>query len=155
MSKKRRTIYQKVLPKGPNGYNLCRCGCKCECLPPRLTFFSSPCVHEYRLRSDPSYLRKCVFERDKGICSTCGLDCELLKLEMAVLRHKDKHKYKKKMKQLGWQGNRKTYWDCHHIIPVADGGGECSDLSKFSTLCLKCHIKETQRWLKNRVIDNL
>ena len=40
----------------------------------RRTFCSDACVHEWRLRSSTSYLRECVFERDKGVCALCGLD---------------------------------------------------------------------------------
>lgn len=38
----------------------------------RRTFCSDPCVHEWRLRSSVSYLRECVFRRDRGICAICG-----------------------------------------------------------------------------------
>jgi 5-methylcytosine-specific restriction protein A len=38
-----------------------------------------------------------------------------------------------------WQiGRRKSIWDADHVVPVAEGGGEC-DLSNLRTLCLKCH----------------
>jgi 5-methylcytosine-specific restriction endonuclease McrA len=35
-------------------------------------------------------------------------------------------------------GSRKSLWDADHIVPVAEGGGEC-DVSNMRTLCLKCH----------------
>jgi 5-methylcytosine-specific restriction endonuclease McrA len=34
--------------------------------------------------------------------------------------------------------DRKTLWDADHIVPVAEGGGEC-DLGNVRTLCLHCH----------------
>jgi 5-methylcytosine-specific restriction endonuclease McrA len=37
---------------------------------------------------------------------------------------------------------RKSLWDADHIVPVAEGGGEC-DLSNLRTLCLKCHRVRT------------
>src|ERR1700704_2443083 len=61
------------LPKGPNGRALCR-WCNLEIPALRRTFCSNWCVHEWRLRSDPSYLREQVLERDEGICASCGLD---------------------------------------------------------------------------------
>ena len=63
------------LSKGPNGRNLCR-WCSLE-IPPgrRRTFCSEFCVHEWKLRSDPGYLREQVLARDRGICAACGLDC--------------------------------------------------------------------------------
>lgn len=35
-------------------------------------------------------------------------------------------------------GVRRNLWDADHIVPVAEGGGEC-DLANMRTLCLKCH----------------
>jgi 5-methylcytosine-specific restriction endonuclease McrA len=37
---------------------------------------------------------------------------------------------------------RKSLWDADHLLPVAEGGGEC-DLSNLRTLCLKCHRART------------
>ena len=35
-------------------------------------------------------------------------------------------------------GLRRKLWDADHILPVAQGGGEC-DLGNMRTLCLRCH----------------
>ncbi len=40
------------------------------------------------------------------------------------------------------EGSRKSLWDADHIVPVAEGGGEC-DLSNMRTLCLLCHREAT------------
>ena len=45
--------------------------------------------------------------------------------------------------------NRKTLWEADHILPVAEGGGEC-DLENIRTLCLICHRKQT-RELRSRL----
>jgi 5-methylcytosine-specific restriction protein A len=42
---------------------------------------------------------------------------------------------------------RKSLWDADHLIPVAEGGGEC-DLSNMRTLCLKCHRARTVELLE-------
>jgi len=55
------------------GFRCCRY-CKGSVIPPKRTFCSKQCVHEYRMRSDGTYLRACVFERDNGICAICGID---------------------------------------------------------------------------------
>ncbi len=34
--------------------------------------------------------------------------------------------------------NRRSLWDADHILPVAEGGGEC-DLDNIRTLCIRCH----------------
>ena len=55
---------------------------------PRRTFCSAECVHEYRLRSSGSYLRECVFKRDKGICCGCGFDTKQLAKELYSMLEK-------------------------------------------------------------------
>lgn len=64
---------QAKLPKGPNGRSLCR-WCSVEVPKGRRTFCSDDCVHQHKLRSSPQYLRRCVFDRDHGVCSECGRD---------------------------------------------------------------------------------
>ena len=62
------------LEKGETGRNLCR-WCRLEVPAGRRTFCSEFCVNEWRLRSDPGYLRDQVFARDRGVCAVCGIDC--------------------------------------------------------------------------------
>jgi hypothetical protein len=62
------------LPTGPNGLPLCR-WCQLEILAKRRrTFCSDYCVHQWRLRTDPGYLRDQVFARDRGRCAVCRID---------------------------------------------------------------------------------
>lgn len=132
------------LPKGSNGRCLCR-WCNLEVPPGRLTFCSEWCVEEWKLRTDPGHLRERVFERDRGICAVCGLDC------VAELRHVKKLRGIARAKaNAGWNfRGRKTLWDADHIVPVAEGGGEC-DLTNMRTLCLKCHRRHTEE-LRHRL----
>ena len=37
---------------------------------------------------------------------------------------------------------RRSLWDADHILPVAEGGGQC-DLDNLRTLCLPCHREVT------------
>jgi len=67
-------VDQRTLSKGPNGKNLCR-WCNLEVPKGRVTFCSAWCVEEWRLRSDPGYIREKVLERDRGICAICRVDC--------------------------------------------------------------------------------
>ena len=127
------------LPKGPHGRSLCR-WCNLEVPKGRLTFCSDWCVEEWRLRSDPGYLREKVLERDRGICAGCGIDCLAAWLHLKRLRGTARLKA-----CTDWGINarsRKSLWDADHILPVAEGGGEC-DLSNLRTLCLKCHRTST------------
>jgi 5-methylcytosine-specific restriction protein A len=40
-----------------------------------------------------------------------------------------------------------TAWEADHIVPVAEGGGQCS-LNGYRTLCLGCHKAETRKLRK-------
>jgi 5-methylcytosine-specific restriction enzyme A len=140
------------LPKGPNGRCLCR-WCNLEVPRGRLTFCSDWCVEEWKLRTDPGYLREKVLERDRGLCSVCGIDC------IAQLRHIKKLRGAARSRATAeWDlRGRKTLWDADHIVPVAEGGGQC-DLSNMRTLCLKCHRIHTAQLrdrLRNRELAPL
>jgi 5-methylcytosine-specific restriction protein A len=118
---------QSKLPKGPNGRNLCR-RCAAEVPKGRLTFCSDGCVHEWKLRTDPAYLRQCVFDRDHGICAECGVN--------AV---ESDSRYLHRKRSARGTGH---LWQADHIVPVVEGGGEC-DLSNLRTLCTACHKRAT------------
>src|SRR5882724_8971587 len=62
-----------TLEKGQNGRALCR-WCNLEVPPRRFTFCSDWCVHEWRLRTDPGYLRDHVYRRDRAVCALCRID---------------------------------------------------------------------------------
>jgi len=127
------------LEKGPNGRPLCR-WCNLEIPLRRFTFCSDFCVHQWKLRTDPGYLRDQVFARDHGVCALCHADTRAAFLEIKKARgvHRLKLLDHWGLKRL----NRKTLWDADHIVPVVEGGGEC-DLSNLRTLCLLCHRGET------------
>lgn len=106
----------------------------------RFTFCSADCVDQWRLRTDPSYLREQVFVRDHGVCAGCGTDTEALRKEFRKLDYRARRQFLKEWKlKEGW---RRSLWDADHVVPVVEGGGEC-DLSNMRTLCLKCHREAT------------
>lgn len=123
------------LPRGAAGRALCR-WCALEVPPRRLTFCSDWCVHEWRLRTNPGYLRQHVFARDRGICSLCHID------SVEAFRRLKRARGSSRKAMLHYWGlasvNRKSLWDADHIVPVCEGGGEC-DLQNIRTLCLACH----------------
>jgi 5-methylcytosine-specific restriction endonuclease McrA len=107
----------------------------------RFTFCSEACVHEWKLRTDPAYLRGQVFARDAGVCAACGLDTEALRRDKRKLDWAARKQFEK-----DW-GRRRHLWDADHIVPVVEGGGEC-DLANMRTLCLKCHRAVTSQLRK-------
>ena len=137
---------RKNLPKGDNGRVLCR-WCNLEVPKSRRTFCSDWCVEEWRLRTNPGYLREKVLERDRGVCAGCGVDC------LATWRHLKRLRGPARVRAfLDWgisPGRRKSLWDADHIVPVVEGGGEC-DLSNLRTMCLKCHRAATAELRKRR-----
>lgn len=62
-----------AVPRGPNGRGICR-WCELEVPPRRFTFCSAYCVHEWKMRTQPGYLREQVFLRDRGVCAGCSVD---------------------------------------------------------------------------------
>ncbi len=128
-------VDRRSIPRGPNGRGLCR-WCSLEVPRGRFTFCSDYCVHEWKLRTQPGYLREQVLARDRGICSCCGVDTIAAARRLRYLRGESR------AAQLAHWGlkrrTRKSLWDADHILPVAEGGGEC-DLDNIRTLCLRCH----------------
>lgn len=121
------------------GRPLCR-QCRSEVAGRRRTFCSDACVHTWKLTTNAGYLRDTVFARDKGICALCAVDTKRLRKDMRKLDFAARRKFLK-----DWnlkEGSRKSLWDADHILPVAEGGGQC-DLSNMRTLCLRCHREAT------------
>ena len=118
----------------------------------RRTFCSAYCVHQWRLRSDPGYLREQVFARDRGICAACEADTVAI---YAALRRARGPARAAGLRFYGMEtiGSRRTLWDADHVVPVAEGGGLC-DLDNLRTLCLPCHREATRR-LRERLRGSL
>ncbi|CAM9695066.1 unnamed protein product [Choristocarpus tenellus] len=64
-------VDKALLARGPQGFALCRF-CGEECPSKRRTFCSSGCIHQHKLRTNGSYVRKSLFVRDGGKCAGCG-----------------------------------------------------------------------------------
>lgn len=155
------------MQKGPNGNPLCR-WCFTETSGKRKTFCSNSCLHEHRIRADGTYLRKCVFKRDKGVCASCRRDTTKIKaqiiqaikgVKLTWKRMKaigdpifKRHRYPpmpdekpKNLKRLKKYFRRNgLYWDADHIQRVVEGGGSCG-LDNVQTLCKICHKRKTRR----------
>jgi len=136
---------RKTRKRGPHDRGICR-WCHLEVPSGRRTFCNDDCVHEWRLRTDPGYLRQQVLKRDRGVCAECGLDTIEFYRRFQLIPAR---KRKALGRQLDMHPKRRSFWDADHIVPVAEGGGEC-DLSNLRTLCLWCHFEQTAQ-LRNRL----
>jgi 5-methylcytosine-specific restriction protein A len=137
--------------RGPNGHRLCR-WCEKEVDPPRITFCSNECVHNWKLRSNIKYLRQHVYMRDCGICARCNKDTRLLKIKLEDLRAVLLREVGKEWEQsetwtvclrenhLTRKEAWKSLWHADHILPVTKGGGQCG-ISGIQSLCIQCHKK--------------
>ena len=100
----------------------------------RSTFCSRQCANDFRLKTDASYVRFRVFDRDRGICGGCQAD---------VFAGTGRNPRARGTGDL---------WQADHIVPVIEGGGECG-LDNYRTLCTACHKAETAKLAKRRA-DN-
>ncbi len=141
------------LPKGPNGRPLCR-HCQKETQPPKRTFCSDPCVHEFKIRSNPGYAREQILKRDRGICATCNLDTGQLREVLHALRMQSEEAYLRLslhyriLYGFGFPLSE-HYWEMDHIFPVAHGGGSCG-LENLQTLCIPCHRAKTREQMRRK-----
>lgn len=116
----------KALPRGPNGWALCR-RCSAECPGPRRTFCGQNCMHEWKIRTQPGYVRRLVFKRDAGQCALCPAVCTEF--------NRDTRDW-----QRGTVMRRAIPWEADHIVPVVEGG------------CRVCHVRVT-RELRARMAE--
>ncbi len=117
------------------------------------------------LRCDPGYVRRCLFDKERGVCQACGFDTvkalALIRKSKPVFTYKQfqihtwkvmdkKHqKLCEKYIQMGFPHPREAWWAADHIVPVIEGGGLCG-LEGFQTLCIPCHKLETAKLAKRR-----
>jgi 5-methylcytosine-specific restriction protein A len=157
---------------GPNGFNLCYCGCGQEVKPPKQNWASRECVDNYFARNDPAYQRRQVEHRDRGVCAACGLDTATLEKRLhdfrnRMFRIKDGARRTKAACRFlatlpnpeRWKGSIhfdfpsgifwRHLWEMDHILPVVEGGGEC-DLTNLRTLCIPCHKDATAALARRR-----
>ncbi len=82
-----------------------------------------------------------MLARDAGVCALCSTDTLLAYRQLKRARG-EKRAETLAMWGLASVGARKSLWDADHIVPVAEGGGQC-DLDNLRTLCLPCHREVT------------
>jgi 5-methylcytosine-specific restriction enzyme A len=158
MSTKRRArgVHSSPQPKDADGNRLCR---NCGTILPKGKRFncSSKCSEEWQGKTSPSYMKRLVFNRDRGICARCQADTVALKAGYEALPRDPRNVRNAYLDKYGIPHSRSwgDWWDADHIVPVIEGGGECG-LSNFRTLCIPCHkiiTKELHGRLKRQRIE--
>lgn len=145
----------KALPKGPNGRALCR-QCQQEVPPGKRSFCGDACIEAWRVRTQPAFARRKVFERDKGVCALCGLDTDELRAQLRRIRELDARvrgaARRARLAEHGYNPKHAAHlWEMDHVVPVAEGGGSCT-LDNLRTLCVPCHRRVT-RELRGRLAE--
>lgn len=98
----------------------------------RTTFCGKTCADAYYIKTRPHYARYLVFLRDHGVCAFCATDTMAGRTGAMVRARGTGH-----------------LWQADHIVPVIEGGGECS-IDNYRTLCTDCHRIETAALAKRR-----
>lgn len=128
----------------------------------RTSWCGEDCVREAKIRLWPSAARYYVWERDHGVCALCGFDAGLLERVNRHLEHATDNEYGSDLQSymalrearvvlarvagatMGLWSRFPHLWEADHIVPVAEGGGQCG-LENYRTACLRCHRAETRR----------
>ena len=126
-------------------------------------FCSEECAEADAQTRSAAALRRACFERDRGVCAECGLDCDDLVRRIRVMRclddrrdavlaawpamgHRGNGGRLSKLAQTAASGHA---WECDHVRAVYDGGGECT-VDNCQTLCVLCHKARTAAQAKER-----
>lgn len=89
-------------------------------------------------------MRKEVKKRDRGVCQCCGFDVRAAERAWRLQKPPGTDRPARK----AWRA-AKPRWEADHILPVADGGGECG-LDNYRLLCRTCHLAITLTWRRHR-----
>lgn len=150
MSRPRYIRLEELLPR-TKGH--CR-WCHGKLTGKKLWWCSKECVKQGLARCHPSAMRGLVFERDRGICSNCGIDTERLRRVFKAARDYQDLSHRKQLNQVVRRlGYRVTgyydaivLWEADHIVPHAAGGALI--LENMRTLCVPCHKERTRQQRK-------
>jgi 5-methylcytosine-specific restriction protein A len=74
------------------------------------------------------------------------MEWQRVKLARTAQARREREEFRKRYR---WFFRRKSYWDADHIIPVCEGGGECT-LENMRSLCVPCHQLVTKDLARKR-----
>ena len=126
-------------------------------------FCGEECLKAYDQGMSASSLRRALYERERGICVQCNLDCEMLVRNVRLHKSRTKrieeilrlapafsvHGNKSLLNRLAEKPSSGRAWECDHKVAVYEGGGACT-IENAQTLCVICHSKKTKAQAKER-----
>ncbi len=126
-------------------------------------FCSETCLRAYDQGTSASALRRALYERERGVCVECDLDCDALVRAVHVHRKRSKRVAeilrlapafarrgnKVLLNRLAEKPSGGRAWECDHKIAVYEGGGMCT-VDNAQTLCVVCHAAKTKAQAKSR-----
>lgn len=125
----------------------------------KASYCSQLCAEEGRLRRGGKYaslhIRSAVFALEGGKCNLCGVNAHELYKQIEVMQPPERlnkllsvqwklPKSSKALEKLLQEPKEGNFWQVDHIRAVAEGGG-CCGLENLRTLCVPCHILETEK----------
>ncbi|ESN96326.1 hypothetical protein HELRODRAFT_189194 [Helobdella robusta] len=125
-----------------------------------IRFCSQNCEKIFRTKNSGSYMRRQVYEAERGVCQLCSLSAQQIYLDIRNTTSMEKRaqliqqspyvkldvQMKERMIRNPQEG---LFWHVDHVTPVFAGGGEC-DIDNLRTLCTICHKKVTKEQLINK-----
>jgi 5-methylcytosine-specific restriction endonuclease McrA len=114
------------------------------------------CHQELSAKLSGSSIRRQLFELEHGICVLCSRDMHKIYQRFVRLQPSDRVQECMLINfsmndHLLHSPNEGMFWQADHILPVSEGGGECT-MENIRTLCTTCHQKETNV-LRRRLRD--
>ena len=138
-------------PKAPDGSNECRwCHGPVKGTNKQKVWCGPVCVAEFQAaKGNSGPLRSVVFDRDKGMCARCGLDCRAFELRMrkrvSWAKRAGRFVFLTRLRNAcikrGFDHWNDSHWQADHILARHEGGD--SQMSNIQTLCIPCHKHKT------------
>lgn len=126
--------------------HMCRL-CGEPCPGRRSSWCSDECMDAYFTATDSNWLRRKVFERDKGICAICGIDAEALQNRLNYMHYEQRTEAFAVLRENGFNvpgygtSSCGSLWEADHLEPLDEGGSW--ELSNIQTLCTPHHKEKT------------
>ncbi|CCW60465.1 unnamed protein product [Phytomonas sp. EM1] len=124
-------------------------------------FCNGKCRESFFMKRSVGSIRRSVSTVDRGKCTNCQVNCELLCTLMANAQRIDEREeilqkhhpqfalFPRLYRNFVKNPTPGNCWHADHIIPVAHGGGQ-STLDNIQTLCVICHALKTSEDMKAR-----